>query len=443
MALLQGIVTAVRNIRGEVNLPPSKKLRVRVLASDDGAFDVVHAAVSQLADLANLESLELVREMKDEPKKVATGVAGPVKVYVFLEGMIDFSVEKARLEKDIAKIARDLQFVSRKLANRDFREKASPEVVQKEEDKFNNLRNRNEILENALNHLREWEIGRMSEGWNPGLERLILTALEEDAGTGDVTTLCCLNGGRGIGRGHGEGDMVVAGLAVFEKVFLLVDPRLRFEAPGKDGEAVRAGQVISSISGNAAPILLAERTALNFFQRMSGIATLTRRYVDRVAGTGARILDTRKTVPGHRVLDKYAVRMGGGVNHRSGLSGGVLIKDNHIRAAGGVTAALRRCIERVSHTFRIEVETRTLAEVREALEAGAGMILLDNMPVDRIREAVRLVDRKVPLEASGGVTLENVREIAETGVDFISVGALTHSARAADISLNLVRCGAS
>lgn len=131
------------------------------------------------------------------------------------------------------------------------------------------------------------------------------------------------------------------------------------------------------------------------------------------------------------------------MNHRSGLSGGVLIKDNHIRAAGGVTAALRRCIERVSHTFRIEVETRTLAEVREALEAGAGMILLDNMPVDRIREAVRLVDRKVPLEASGGVTLENVREIAETGVDFISVGALTHSARAADISLNLVRCGAS
>ncbi len=284
----------------------------------------------------------------------------------------------------------------------------------------------------------------MSEGWNPGLERLILTALEEDAGTGDVTTLCCLNGREeASAEVTAKEDMVVAGLAVFEKVFLLVDPLLRFEAPGKDGEAVRAGQVVSSISGNAASILLAERTALNFFQRMSGIATLTRRYVDCVAGTGARILDTRKTVPGHRVLDKYAVRTGGGVNHRSGLSGGVLIKDNHIRAAGGVTAAVRRCVERVSHTFRIEVETRTIQEVREALAAGAGMILLDNMPVDRIREAVMLVDRKVPLEASGGVTLENVREIAETGVDFISVGALTHSARAADISLNLVRCGAS
>lgn len=157
VALLQGIVTAVRNIRGEVNLPPSKKLRVRVLAPDPGDFDVVSAVVPQLTDLANLESLELVREMKAEPKKVATGVAGSVKVYVFLEGMIDFSVERARLEKDISKIARDLQFVSRKLANRDFREKASPEVVQKEEEKFNGLRGKNEILERALNHLREWE----------------------------------------------------------------------------------------------------------------------------------------------------------------------------------------------------------------------------------------------------------------------------------------------
>lgn len=284
----------------------------------------------------------------------------------------------------------------------------------------------------------------MSEGWNPGLKRLILMALEEDAGTGDVTTQCCLSGReKALAEVTAKEDMVVAGLAVFEEVFHLVDPDLQFKARAKEGEKVRSGQIVSSIEGNAPSILLAERVALNFFQRMSGIATLTRRFVDRVEGTGARILDTRKTAPGHRVLDKYAVRTGGGVNHRSGLSGGVLIKDNHIRAAGGITAAVRRCIERVSHTFRIEVEARTIPEVREALEAGAGMILLDNMPVERIREAVGIAGRRVLLEASGGVTLDNVREIAETGVDFISVGALTHSAKAADISLNLVRCGTS
>jgi len=237
--------------------------------------------------------------------------------------------------------------------------------------------------------------------------------------------------------------MVVAGLAVFHRVFTLVDFDLESRACVTEGERVAPGQVVSAIQGNASSILLAERTALNIFQRMCGIATETRRYVERVRGTGARVLDTRKTVPGFRELDKYAVRVGGATNHRFSLSGGVLIKDNHIRAAGGITNAVRRCAAQLSHVFRIEVETRTLEEVREALDAGASIIMLDNMPPAMMREAVALVNGRALLEASGGIGLGNVRDVAETGVDFISVGALTHSVKAADISLNLVLKGVS
>ena len=288
------------------------------------------------------------------------------------------------------------------------------------------------------------EIGDVNKRFRPALDRLIHRALEEDAGTGDVTTRACLSGReRGLAEVTAKEEMVVAGLSVFHRVFTLVDSDLEHRARVTEGERAAPGQVVSAIRGNASSILLAERTALNVFQRMCGIATETRRYVERVRGTGARVLDTRKTVPGFRELDKYAVRVGGCTNHRFGLSGGVLIKDNHIRAAGGITKAVRRCAEQLSHVFRIEVETRTLEEVREALDAGASIIMLDNMPPAMMREAVALVNGRALLEASGGIGLDNVRDVAETGVDFISVGALTHSVKAADISLNLVLDGVS
>ncbi len=288
------------------------------------------------------------------------------------------------------------------------------------------------------------EIGDVNKRFRPALDRLIHRALEEDAGTGDVTTRACLSGReRGLAEVTAKEEMVVAGLSVFHRVFTLVDSDLEHRARVTEGERAAPGQVVSAIRGNASSILLAERTALNVFQRMCGIATETRRYVERVRGTGARVLDTRKTVPGFRELDKYAVQVGGATNHRFSLSGGVLIKDNHIRAAGGITKAVRRCAEQLSHVFRIEVETRTLEEVREALEAGAPIIMLDNMPPAMMREAVALVNGRALLEASGGIGLDNVRDVAETGVDFISVGALTHSVKAADISLNLVLDGVS
>jgi len=288
------------------------------------------------------------------------------------------------------------------------------------------------------------EIGDVNKRFRPALDRLIHRALEEDAGTGDVTTRACLSGReRGLAEVTAKEEMVVAGLAVFHRVFTLVDSDLEHRARVTEGERAAPGQVVSAIRGNASSILLAERTALNVFQRMCGIATETRRYVERVRGTGARVLDTRKTVPGFRELDKYAVQVGGATNHRVSLSGGVLIKDNHIRTAGGITKAVRRCAEQLSHVFRIEVETRTLEEVREALEAGAPIIMLDNMPPAMMREAVALVNGRALLEASGGIGLDNVRDVAETGVDFISVGALTHSVKAADISLNLVLDGVS
>lgn len=268
------------------------------------------------------------------------------------------------------------------------------------------------------------------------VHRLICCALEEDVGAGDVTTAAALTGQEsGTARAVAKADMVLAGIDVFRQTFLLLDPEIQFTHCLEDGCAIKRGEILAEISGKLASILTAERTALNFLQRMSGIATMTRQYVVAVSGTPTRILDTRKTVPGLRILDKYAVKVGGAQNHRFALYDGVLIKDNHITAAGGVTPAIQRARQKISHTLKIEVEVKNIGEVREALAAGADAVMLDNMTLEAMSEAVRLIGGRIPVEASGNVTLANVRQIAETGVDYISVGALTHSVAAADISL--------
>ena len=274
----------------------------------------------------------------------------------------------------------------------------------------------------------------------PVVEELIRRALAEDVGAGDITTGAALRGDeRGLARAVAKSGLVVAGCAVFGEVFRIWDATLSFSSIRCDGEKAMPGEVIAEISGNLASILTAERVALNLFQRMCGIATLTGRYVEAVKGRKARILDTRKTAPGLRILDKYAVRVGGGYNHRYALFDGVLIKDNHIEAAGGIREAVRRVRSGIPHTLKIEVEVKSSAELEEALAAGADSILLDNMDISEMAEAVKRVAGKIPLEASGNMTLERVGKVADTGVDFISVGALTHSVVAADISLNVGR----
>lgn len=274
------------------------------------------------------------------------------------------------------------------------------------------------------------------------LARVIRTALEEDIGPGDITTGAALRGDEtGIAHATAKSKMVVAGIDVFGEVFLLLDSSLIFTARRRDGETVENGDRLAEISGNLASILTAERVALNLFQRMSGIATMTRRYSDAISGTRAKILDTRKTMPGLRILDKQAVRVGGGHNHRFALYDGALIKDNHITAAGGIGPAVKRVRENIPHTLKIEVEVKNMAELEEALAAGADAILLDNMGLKEMAGAVQRVAGKILLEASGNMTLERVREVAATGVDLISVGALTHSVTAADISLNVMQVG--
>lgn len=268
------------------------------------------------------------------------------------------------------------------------------------------------------------------------IRKLIWNALREDIGVGDVTSNAILTGEEnGAARTIAKSELVVAGGDVFRETFRQVDPNLTFTILAAEGQEVGPGTLLAEISGSLKSILIAERTALNLLQRMCGIATATRAFVRAVAGTEARILDTRKTAPGLRFLDKYAVRIGGGQNHRFALYDGVLIKDNHIAAAGGITEAVRRARRGVAHTLKIEVEVRNLAELEEAIAAGADVIMLDNMSTDDMKTAVAASAGKVPLEASGNVTLDNVRAIAETGVNFISVGALTHSVHAADISL--------
>jgi nicotinate-nucleotide pyrophosphorylase (carboxylating) len=266
----------------------------------------------------------------------------------------------------------------------------------------------------------------------------IRLALEEDIGSGDVTSMAIVDeGALASAKLVAKEDGIVAGLDIAAAVFDEVDPRIRLAARTEEGSKVSPGTVLAEIDGPARSILTAERTALNFLGRMSGIATLTRRFVDAVAGTKAQILDTRKTAPGLRAFDKLAVRRGGGMNHRLGLYDLILIKDNHVDFAGSLREAVRRA--RASGAqLEIEVEARTLDEVREALGVGVDRILLDNMSVETLAQAVSLVDGRARLEASGGVRLDNVRAIAETGVDDISVGALTHSVKVFDISLELV-----
>jgi len=268
------------------------------------------------------------------------------------------------------------------------------------------------------------------------IDRIIRTALEEDIGTGDVTTLATVPPGT-TARAElvAKDDFVLAGIDVARRVFHLLDPQVAFEQLTEDGHQVRRGEVLAWLRGEAASLLQGERVALNLLQRMSGIATMAARFVREVEGTAATIVDTRKTIPGLRVLDKYAVRVGGAGNHRTALYDGVLIKENHIAAAGGITVAVERARARVPHTLKIEVETRNLEEVAEAVAAGADIVLLDNMSPGELREAVALVAGRALTEASGGVSLETVRAIAEIGVNLISVGALTHSVRAADISM--------
>ena len=275
------------------------------------------------------------------------------------------------------------------------------------------------------------------------VRRLIEEALDEDLGWRDVTTSSILDGGeKGVAVAIAKARLIVAGLDIFEEVFRCVDDSLKVAGQKRDGDQADVGEAIAEITGDLGNILRAERVALNIFQRMCGIATETRRYVEAVAGTKAKIADTRKTLPGFRILDKYAVSVGGGFNHRFGLSDGVLIKDNHIDAAGGIAEALKRCRAKIHHLLKIEIECRNLDEVREALSCGGDVLLLDNMSPEEMKKAVGIVQGRAVLEASGNVTLRNVREVAETGVDLISVGALTHSVRAADISL-LIKKGGS
>jgi nicotinate-nucleotide pyrophosphorylase (carboxylating) len=269
------------------------------------------------------------------------------------------------------------------------------------------------------------------------LERLAYAALAEDVGEGDVTTDSIVDA-----EADGSAELlvkepgVVCGLGIVEAVFRALDPDLVVEMLVEEGTLVESRTSVVRLSGSLRAILTGERTALNFLGRLSGIATLARRYVDEVDGTGVAILDTRKTTPGLRVLEKRAVAVGGGRNHRFALDDGVLIKDNHLRSAESIREAVERT--RAATHLPIEVECDTLDQVSEALAAGADAILLDNMSVDELRSAVSLARGRARLEASGGATLENVRAIAETGVDEISVGALTHSARSLDVSLELI-----
>lgn len=268
------------------------------------------------------------------------------------------------------------------------------------------------------------------------LDPILRRALEEDIGTGDVTTLATVEPGTNASAELvAKEDFVLAGIDVAQRVFQLLSPETAFEKLIMDGQIVKRGDVLAWIKGDAAVLLQGERVALNLLQRMCGVATLTAAFVREVEGTRAVVVDTRKTTPGLRILEKYSVRVGGGGNHRMALYDAVLIKENHIAAAGGISAAVSRAKQHVPHTQKIEVEVRNQAEVAEALAAGADILLLDNMSLVELAAAVELVGDRAITEASGGVNLETVREIAETGVRLISVGALTHSYRAVDISM--------
>lgn len=289
-------------------------------------------------------------------------------------------------------------------------------------------------------------VSELLEGGAPlplvAVRAIVRRALEEDIPWGDLTTTSLVpSTARLAGRFLVKESGVICGLEVASLVFAELDEGVRFTACRHDGDQVAAGKVVAEVRGPARAILTGERTALNLLQRMSGIASETARYVAAVAGTGASIVDTRKTAPGLRVLDKYAVRCGGGSNHRFSLSDGVLVKDNHLAvmagASGDIAAGLRAARSLAPHTSRIEVEVDRLDQIAAALDGGADIILLDNMPPEVLREAITLIGGRALTEASGGITLAGVRAIADAGVDLISIGALTHSVRALDISLDV------
>ncbi len=273
----------------------------------------------------------------------------------------------------------------------------------------------------------------------PQIEGIIKMALEEDIGAGDLTTLNTIPPEqRAKGLFRAKRDCTVAGLFLLERLFSFLDSDVQIRCLCRDGDQVSRGTVIAEAEGVVRALLMGERTALNFLQRLSGTATLTRRYVDTIKDLPSKIIDTRKTTPGLRTLEKYAVRMGGGTNHRLGLYDAAIIKDNHITASGSIAQAVEKVRSHSPFMSRVEVECEDLKQVQKALDAKADVIMLDNMDTATMKEAVRLIKKRVWVEASGGITMERVREVAEAGVDFISVGALTHSAPAVDFNMKIV-----
>jgi len=268
-------------------------------------------------------------------------------------------------------------------------------------------------------------------------QELIDRALKEDIGTGDLSTRIFPEDLSSLAKIYAKQEGVVAGLSIAEQVFQRVDPRIEAHILVKDGDKVNVGDVVIELEGPLSSILQGERTALNFLQHLSGIATATKRAVDQVVGLSTYIVDTRKTLPGLRALQKYAVRVGGGQNHRFGLYDAVMLKDNHLTAMGGLTEAVQRVKAQLGHMIKIEVECETIEQVEEAVECGVDVIMLDNMGIEEMREAVHYIDRRAIVEASGGIQEGYLRQVAETGVDLISIGALTHSVRAMDFSLDL------
>jgi len=282
------------------------------------------------------------------------------------------------------------------------------------------------------------------------IDNLINLALAEDVGSGDITTDAIVSQNvKGEAYVMAKEDMILSGIGVFKKVLMSAHSfysdsliPLKFRDRFKDGDLIKNGKKIIEVTGDMRTLLTGERTALNFLQRMSGIATLTKKFMDEVASALPRndkvkIIDTRKTTPALRILEKYAVRCGGGLNHRFGLYDGILIKDNHIKAGGGIVKAVKKIREGAHHLMKIEVEAKSIKEVGDALKCKADVIMLDNMDIPAIKKAVKLIDKRALIEVSGGVNLSNVSEIAETGVDYISIGALTHSARGVDISMEI------
>ncbi|MCO1604166.1 carboxylating nicotinate-nucleotide diphosphorylase [Desulfosporosinus nitroreducens] len=268
-------------------------------------------------------------------------------------------------------------------------------------------------------------------------QELIDQALMEDIGTGDLSTRIFPEDLTSLAKLYAKQDGIVAGLALVEQVFQRVDQRIQVHKLVRDGDEVKVGEVVIELDGPLSTILQGERTALNFLQHLSGIATATKRAVDQVTGLSTCIVDTRKTLPGWRALQKYAVRVGGGHNHRFGLYDAVMLKDNHLTAVGGLTEAVQRVRAVIGHMVKIEVECETIEQVEDAVACGVDVIMLDNMGIDEMREAVLYIDHRAIVEASGGIQEDQLRQVAQTGVDLISIGALTHSVKAMDFSLDL------